>query len=99
MRWRGWRGVEVVGGNFFEWVPPGDCFVASAIIHDGQDDDARTILKAVRAAMMPAARLQLCEAVVGPPNKGSFGKRLDLETMVTGGGRERAAWRARADHL
>lgn len=88
--------VEVVGGSFFEWVPPGDCFVAKAIIHDWHDDDARTILKSVRSAMTPGARLLLCETVVGPPNKDSFGKLLDLEMMVSGGGRERTVDEYRA---
>lgn len=88
--------VQVEPGNFFDRVPAGDCYVAKAIIHDWQDDDARRILANIRASMAPNARVLLYEAVVGPPNKASFGKLLDLEMLVTAGGRERTADEFRA---
>jgi hypothetical protein len=83
--------VEIVGGDFFQSVPSGgDCYVAKTIIHDWSDDDARKILRNVRSAMVPTARVLLYETVVSPRNTASFAKFLDLEMIVmTSGGRER----------
>lgn len=82
--------VECVGGDFFQRVPSGaDCYIAKTVIHDWQDDEARRILANVRSAMAPHARVLLYESVVGPRNAASFAKLLDLQLIVTAGGRER----------
>ena len=57
--------VEVVGGDFFDKVPPGgDLYVMKAIIHDWQDGEARKILENVRRAMAPNGKVALFECVV-----------------------------------
>jgi len=90
--------VETVGGDFFQSVPSGgDCYVSKSVIHNWSDADARRILASIRQAMAPGARVLLYETIVGPPNKASFGKLLDLEMIVNApGGRERTVEEFRA---
>ena len=89
--------VRVVPGDFFAEVPGGaDAYLLTRILHDWPDEDALRILRCVRAAMAPDARLVLVEAVVGPPNEDPLVKFLDLMMLVSVGGREREEdeWRA-----
>lgn len=81
---------ERIGGSFMESVPDGaDAYVLKNIIHDWDDDDAVTILTNVRKAITPDGKLLLLEMVL-PDQAGSFiGFQLDLEMLVTVGGRER----------
>src|SRR5262249_29259063 len=65
-------------GNFFENVPTGDAFVLSTILHDWDDEAAAMILRVVRAAAPPAARLVLLERVIQPGNDAQGSKWLDL---------------------
>jgi hypothetical protein len=84
--------VELVGGSFFESVPPGaDAYLLKHILHDWNDDDCVRILKNVHAAARPGAKLLLVEAVLEPGNTPQFAKMLDIEMLViTHGGRERS---------
>lgn len=86
-----------VAGDFFEAVPPaGDVYVLSAILHDWDDAAAEEILRTVRAAMGPEARLVLAESVVRAGNEPDEAMILDLHMLVALGGRERSEdqWRA-----
>ena len=88
--------VTIVPGDFFEAVPgEADAYLLARILHDWTDDEAVRILRTVRAAMAPHARLLVVDAVVGPPNEDSLVKFLDLMMLVSEGGRERteAEWR------
>lgn len=87
--------AQVVGGSFFEEVPPGgDAYHLRHIIHDWDDQRSLTILRACRKAMShestpKAAKLLIVECVI-PPGNGPFaGKFLDLNMMVNPGGQER----------
>jgi hypothetical protein len=86
-------------GNFFENVPSGDAFVLSTILHDWDDEAAAMILRVVRAAAPPGARLVLLERVIQPGNDAQGSKWLDLLMLALFAGRERdeAQWRARLD--
>lgn len=89
--------VSVVPGDFFAEVPSGaDAYLLARVLHDWADEDALRILRNVRAAMAPEARVLLVEAVVGPPNEDPAAKFLDLMMLVSAGGRERTEeeWRA-----
>jgi hypothetical protein len=88
--------IEFVAGNFFDAVPPGDAYVLSGILHDWDDDHATRILRAIRAAAPPHARLLITESVVGPGNDRDGAKWLDLLMLVLLSGRERTEgeWRA-----
>jgi hypothetical protein len=82
--------LEVIGGDFFSSVPPGDAYLLKHILHDWSDEDACQILGSIHRAAPPGARLLVIEAVLVPGNAPDLGKLFDLEMlMVTTGGRER----------
>lgn len=87
--------AELVGGSFFERVPPADVHVMKSILHDWTDADAIRILRTVRDGAAPNARLLLVERVLGAPNEDLEGKLMDLHMLVMPGGLERTAdeWR------
>ena len=81
---------ELVVGDFFETVPAGaDAYVLKNVIHDWQDDRARRILQNCRRAMTNAGKLLLVELLIPPDSSPDFSKFLDIEMLVTAGGRER----------
>jgi O-methyltransferase domain len=88
--------IEFVAGSFFEAVPTGDAYVLSGIIHDWNDEAATAILRTIRAAAPPHARLLITETVIEPGNEPEGAKWLDLLMHVLAGGRERTEreWRA-----
>jgi hypothetical protein len=89
--------VSVVPGDFFGEIPAGaDAYLLARVLHDWPDEDAVRILRRVRSAMAPDARLLLVEGVVGPPNEDPLVKFLDLMMLVSPGGQERTEdeWRA-----
>jgi hypothetical protein len=81
--------ATIVGGDFFAEVPRGDAFVLSHIIHDWDDERSMKILRRIREAAEPRARLLVVETVIPPGNAPSFGKLLDLEMLALPGGVER----------
>ena len=87
--------VEFVAGSFFEGVPPGDAYVLSGILHDWDDERASAILRTIRSAARPGARLLVAENVIQPGNDRNGAKWLDLLMLVLAGGRERTEpeWR------
>lgn len=82
--------ASATGGSFMDSVPEGgDAYVMKNIIHDWSDDDAVTILRNIRTVMAPGGKLLLLEMVL-PERANSFiALILDLEMLVTAGGRER----------
>jgi O-methyltransferase domain len=88
--------ITFVAGSFFEEVPSGDAFILSGILHDWDDEAATTILKTIRAAAPPHARLLVIDAVIPPGNEPHGSKWLDLLMLVLAGGRERTEpdWRS-----
>jgi O-methyltransferase domain len=78
---------RVVGGSFFDDVPPGgDAYVLKAIVHDWEDEEAAAILRNCRKH---DAMVLVVERVVGPPNEDPITKFGDLNMLVSPGGRER----------
>ena len=81
---------QVVGGSFFESVPPGaDAYLLRHIIHDWDDEKATAILRNVQRAMGASGKLLVVESVIPSGNEPSFGKLLDLTMLVIPGGEER----------
>ena len=81
---------EVVGGSFFEAVPPADSYVMKSIIHDWDDARAIAILKNCAKAMRgPSGKVVLLEMVIGAANEPSVAKWIDIEMLAIAGGRER----------
>ena len=77
-------------GDFFKEVPPGgDLYLLRKVIHDWDDENARRILRACRAALADSARLLIVEMVIPDDNAPAYGKLLDLLMLVYSGGRER----------
>jgi hypothetical protein len=84
--------------DFFKSVPAGgDAYIMKHIIHDWDDNRARTILKNVRDAMgHHRGKLILIETVLSPGNEPHLGKFIDIEMLALPGGRERTADEFRA---
>lgn len=82
--------VQVTPGSFFDTVPAGgDAYVLKNIIHDWADDESLDILRRVRDAARPGATLLLVEAVIPDHRRECVGKWIDMEMLVSAGGRER----------
>ncbi len=88
--------IEFVAGSFFERVPGGDVYVLSTILHDWDDERAAAILRTIRAAAPPRARLLIIDGVISPGNEPDGTKWLDLLMLALFHGRERdeRQWRA-----
>ena len=81
---------ELIAGDFFEAVPRGgDTYTIKDVLHDWNDDQALTILRACRAAMGSESKLLVLERVILPGNDPSPGKLIDINMLVLMGGRER----------
>ncbi len=83
---------RVVGGSFFESVPPGgDAYILSVVIHDWDDEPARVILSNCRRAMPTSSRLLLIERVLPDQPGGDVSSYLgDLNMLHSLSGRERS---------
>jgi hypothetical protein len=81
---------DVMECNFFDNIPSGsDAYLLSNILHDWPDEKCQIILKNCREAMKKDSRLLVVEMIIPPGNEPSIAKFIDLEMMVTTGGRER----------
>jgi len=88
------RGLEdrckAVECDFFMKIPSGsDAYLMSNILHDWPDEQCRIILTNCLRAMKTGSRLLVVEMIIPPGNEPSVAKLLDLEMLVTTGGRER----------
>ncbi|MGW2956286.1 methyltransferase [Streptomyces eurythermus] len=84
--------VEVVGRSFFEYLPTGaDVYVLSRVLHDWSDADCLRLLRALREAMGPDARIVVIDNVIPQVEGYHVGKFSDLQMLVVLGGRERTA--------
>ena len=80
---------EVVGGDFFDFVPPGDAYLLKYIVHDWDDEQAIRILANCRKSLAKGGKVLLVETVVPGPNEPDGAKIADLEMLVLLGSRER----------
>src|SRR5262249_40240651 len=84
---------EVVGGDFFQTVPPGgDAFILKHIIHDWDDDRAVKILRNCHSVMETSAKLLIIDMVLPqqPGAEAMMGYLFDMVMLLqTPGGRER----------
>jgi hypothetical protein len=83
---------RIVGGSFFESVPPdGDAYILSVVIHDWDDEPAGMILGNCRRAMLTSSRLLLIERVLPDQPGGDISAYLnDLNMLHSLNGRERS---------
>jgi ubiquinone/menaquinone biosynthesis C-methylase UbiE len=83
---------EFVAGDFFIGVPENaDAYIMKHIIHDWDDDHAFRLLTNIKRAMKPNGRVLLVETVITSGSERDFGKLLDIEMLVSPGGKERTA--------
>ena len=81
---------EIVGGDFFQSVPPGgDAYVLSWIIHDWDHARAVALLRNCRRALRDTGRLLLVESVVPPGDALHPSKLVDFVMLIGLGGQER----------
>jgi hypothetical protein len=81
-----------IGGSFFDQVPSGgDLYLLKQILHDWPDDQCVDILRNVRAAMRPNARIAIVEMVLPDDGSQHPGWMYDILMMTMTGGRERTA--------
>ncbi|CCK25400.1 O-demethylpuromycin-O-methyltransferase [Streptomyces davaonensis JCM 4913] len=83
----------ITTGDFFTAVPAGgDAYVLKSVIHDWDDEPARTVLRRCREAMPDHAKLLLVEPVLPGENGPAAELSVvlsDLNMLVMAGGRER----------
>jgi len=81
---------EVVGGDFFSAVAPGDGYILRQIIHDWDDDRATAILTNCRRAMQGTGRVLVVERAIGDDYRLALQVlHVDLEMLVSMGGLQR----------
>jgi hypothetical protein len=82
--------VTLVEGSFFDRVPgEGDLYLLARCLHNWSDDRALAILRTVREAMRPGARLVVLEKVVPDGPGPSQAKIFDLLMLAMVEGRNR----------
>lgn len=83
--------TELIAGDFFESVPSdADAYILKNVIHDWDDDRARQILQNISYAMAPAAKVLIVDMIVPPGNEPGPAKLVDMQMIVTTGGKERS---------
>jgi O-methyltransferase domain len=90
---KGFAECEVFEGDFLQSVPPGfDAYFVKSCLHDWDDEKSVRILRSCRDAMPDHGRVLVTEIVVEPGKPVGHPHRLiDLEMMVSFGGKERTA--------
>jgi hypothetical protein len=79
-----------MSGSFFsDALPEADCYLLSNIIHDWSDDDAVSILSAIRESATSSSRLLLFEFVVPEEASDFVASDIDVDMLALVGGRER----------
>jgi hypothetical protein len=77
-------------GDFFkDRLPACDAYLVMEVIHDWSDEHAAAILKGIRKAAPPHARLLLIEEMVREGPDGLWVKMLDLYMLTLIGGKQR----------
>jgi hypothetical protein len=84
--------VTIESGSYFDTVPGGaDAYVLKHVVESFDDAKALRILQNIRGRIPAHGRVLLIEVVVPENDSPHFGKLLDMEMLVSVGGRERTA--------
>jgi hypothetical protein len=87
----------IVGGSFFDAIPPGcAAYILKAVLNSFGDTTRQALLRQVRTVCTATTRLLVLEYVVGPPNDDLSTKLLDLAMLLRTGGAQhtREEWAA-----
>lgn len=80
--------VRALGVDLFEpWPVGADVVVFARVLHDWDDDAAVALLRRARAALRPAGRVVILDAVLDPDHP--RGALCDLHVLAVTGGRDR----------
>jgi hypothetical protein len=83
--------TDVVGGDFFKSVPPGDLYLLKFILHNWGDQQCIEILRQCRQAALPGARIAIIEFIVGDlADPGRLATLDDTAMLAVLGGRSRS---------
>jgi len=78
--------LTLQAGDFFKGsLPSADAYVLMEVIHDWNDERSTAILKSVRSAAKPSARVLLIESIITETPGPSWPKILDLWMLAIGG--------------
>jgi hypothetical protein len=82
--------LTLQAGDFFkDALPACDAYLVMEVIHDWDDAESVSILKAIRRAAPPRARLLLIEQMVPDDPGPHWSKTLDIHMLTFIGGRQR----------
>jgi predicted O-methyltransferase YrrM len=82
--------ITAIGGDFFEAIPAADLYLLRYILHDWDDAACIRILRNCRRALLPGGRVIAIEQVLGEIGEAGPAPLMDMNMMVTLGGRERS---------
>ena len=84
--------LQFTPGDFFETpIPGGDAVILMEVLHDWDDASCHRILRAVRQALTPGARLLVIETEVPEGNTPDWSKLLDIVMLAAFAARQRTA--------
>ncbi len=82
--------LRLQGGDFFkDTLPTCDAYLVMEVIHDWPDDESIAILRAIRKAAPPDARVFVIEAIVPATPGPHWAKTLDIHMLTFLGGKQR----------
>ena len=82
--------LTLQGGDFFkDALPICDAYLLMEVIHDWGDDESVAILRAIREAAPPRAKVLVIEQIVPPDPGPHWSKMLDIHMLTLLGGRQR----------
>jgi hypothetical protein len=82
--------VTIQGGSFFDAIPvQADAYMMKYILHDWEDERARTILENCVTSMGPGGRVLVIDHVLRETDDADIGKLMDIEMLLMAGGHER----------
>jgi hypothetical protein len=80
---------STIAGDFFDSVPTANMYLLKYILHDWDDESCVHILRNVREAMAPAARVIIVEMLVGETADPGIGTLMDMNMLAMVSGKER----------
>ena len=92
---------NLVGGDFLKSIPPSKVYTMKWTLHDWKEDEAITILRNIRNAIVPGtvSRLVVLESILGYSRSTRLTRYADMNMMITANGLERTMdeWTSLAD--
>jgi hypothetical protein len=82
--------VSLIGGDFFEAVPPADLYLLKMVLRDRDDESCVKILRRCREAMDPGGRIAIVEMIVGEQGDPGPAALMDMNMLAVVSGQERS---------